>query len=411
MTDRFAAARVLVVDDNEANVALLKAVLGRANYDHVFTESDPRRVLSRLSEVDPDLILLDLHMPQLDGFAVLEQIRGFAPSEYLPVLVLTADTTSGALLKALAGGAQDFVTKPFNNAEVLLRIHNLLEARFMYTTLRGSILRRTREWELEQNRLTTVLASERNVAQGLRLSDELKDALLHTVYHDLRSPIAAILAIIDMLAADGRGEQPLALEVRLAFIQNIETSARQMDRLLTDLLDSDSTRRVRTTYQPCDIGELVRRAICETDLDSQHPVVSDLPSIWVGVDPSHVERIVINLLNNVDRHVAPGVPVWVRASPHNQGVLLSVDDAGPGIDPATARTIFEPFRTGDSTHPASLGLGLSLVQRFAKIHGGSAWVEQRPGGGAAFRVFLPSHVAASNEEVGSAAGDRQITAT
>jgi signal transduction histidine kinase len=397
MTDRFAAARILIVDDNGANTALLQAVLARAKYEYVFSESDPRRVLSRLPDIDPDLVLLDLHMPQLDGFAVLEQIRAFAPIEYLPVLVLTADMTSGALLKALSGGAQDFVTKPFSNAEVLLRIHNLLEARFLYTTLRGSILRRSGDWEREENRLTTALLSEQNVVEGLRLTDVLKDALLHSVSHDLRSPMTAVSVITGMLDADARGVQPLSPAVRLDFIANIKTSVLQMERLLADLLDSDSARRVELSYQPCDIGELVRRVLCESGLDSGYRLLTDLPSIWVGVDPAHVERIVMNLLTNVARHVAPGVEVWVKVSAVDDGVLVAVDDAGRGVDPAEATDIFEAFRFGGSAESVGLGLGLSLVRRFAQVHGGSAWVQERPGGGAAFRVFLPSHVAVPSD--------------
>jgi signal transduction histidine kinase len=350
-------------------------------------------VLPRLPEVDPDLIILDLHMPHLDGLAVLEQIRRFAPSEYLPVLVLTADTTSRASQQALIAGAQDFVTKPFNNAEVLLRTRNLLETRFLYTTLRGSIIRQTSDREREERRLTLALVSEQEAVARLRLRDGLKDILLQTVSHDLRNPITAVLTMTSMLTADAQGAQPLSVEMRLAIIGKVELSARQMDRLLKDLLDSDPMRKVSNAYQVCDVGELVRRVLAEVGLGADHLVVTDIASITVGVDPVHVERIVENLLTNARQHVAPGIPIWVKTAGLDDGVLISVEDAGSGITSEAAKTIFEPFQRGSDAGSPGLGLGLSLVSRFAQLHNGRAWVEDRPGGGASFHVFLPSLLA------------------
>jgi len=138
MLARFAGARVFVVDDNPSNVALLRAVLTRAGIRQVFTDTDPRRVVSRLPVIDPDLLILDLHMPRLDGDAVLEQVHRFAVRDYLPVLVVTADTTAAASDRALSAGAHDFVTKPFNTNEVLLRVRNLLETRVLFTALRSA---------------------------------------------------------------------------------------------------------------------------------------------------------------------------------------------------------------------------------------------------------------------------------
>lgn len=372
MINRFADARVFVVDDNPANVALLTAVLTRAGFANVATETDPRRVLPRLPEVDPDLIILDLHMPYLDGFEVLEQIRGFAPREYLPVLVLTADTTSAASQRALGAGAQDFVTKPFNNAEVVLRTQNLVEIRYLYTTLRGSIVRQNAEVERLQD------------------LDGLKDILLQTVSHDLRSPISAVLAFTKLLAADAEAAQPLSVERRLAIIARIETSARKMDRLLRDLLDSDPMRKIPGHLVRCDVGDLVRRVVADVDLGRDHPLELDIQPVDMSIDPVHVERIVENLLANARQHVEPGVAIWVRTAPLDGGVLISVDDAGPGVAADLAQSIFEPFRRGPDPQSEGLGLGLSLVSRFARLHGGRAWVEERPGGGAAFRVVLPA---------------------
>lgn len=132
---RYAGMSVLIVDDNESNVAVLKALVEQEGLHRVYTETDSRLVQDRLVERHPDLVVLDLHMPNVSGHQVLRQIKEFAAGSYLPVLVLTADTTTSTRDRALKQGAQDFLTKPFDLVEAGLRIANLLETRQLYTTL------------------------------------------------------------------------------------------------------------------------------------------------------------------------------------------------------------------------------------------------------------------------------------
>ena len=130
-------ARLLIVDDEEPNVELLDRLLRRAGYVNVECTTDPRSVQDLVTEFEPDLILLDLLMPHLDGFAVMEQIRLLEPAgSPIPILVLTADATPETKRRALARGAQDFLTKPFDVDEVLLRIRNMLETRTLQLQLR-----------------------------------------------------------------------------------------------------------------------------------------------------------------------------------------------------------------------------------------------------------------------------------
>ena len=115
------------------------------------------------------------------------------------------------------------------------------------------------------------------------------------------------------------------------------------------------------------------------------------------VDPAMVERILENLLANAARHTPPDTPVWVRVARQDQGVLIAVEDAGGGVPPELRAALFEPFRQGPEApaHAPGVGIGLTLVARFAELHGGRAWVEERPGGGSSFRVLLPDPPAAA----------------
>jgi DNA-binding response OmpR family regulator len=131
--ERLHRARILLVDDHEEIVEILALVLERAGYHQVTSTTEPREVLALYGEFQPDLVVLDLHMPHLDGFQVMEELcRQIPEGAYLPILVLTADLTPEARLRALAMGARDYLTKPFNETEVLLRIRNVLETRFLY---------------------------------------------------------------------------------------------------------------------------------------------------------------------------------------------------------------------------------------------------------------------------------------
>lgn len=148
-------ARILIIDDQQANVTLLERILRRAGYVNLRSTTEPREVPSAYSEFGPDLLLLDLHMPHLDGFAVMTGLKPLIPAgAYFPILVLTADITPETKQQALANGAKDFVTKPFDHTEVLLRIENLLETRALHLELRShnqlleeKVRERTRELE------------------------------------------------------------------------------------------------------------------------------------------------------------------------------------------------------------------------------------------------------------------------
>src|SRR5207247_10942924 len=130
------AARILIVDDESANVRLLERVLERDGYTHLRSTTDARQALPLYTESRPDLVLLDLAMPHVDGFQILERIKPLVPPKaYLPVLVLTADITMETKRRALESGAKDFLTKPFDQVEVLLRIRNLLETRLLHQEL------------------------------------------------------------------------------------------------------------------------------------------------------------------------------------------------------------------------------------------------------------------------------------
>jgi putative two-component system response regulator len=179
MTDPITESEILIVDDQEANVRLLDVMLRRAGYQHVWSTTESHKARLMFREFQPDLVLLDLHMPHLDGYGVLEQLRMLTPrDEYLPILVITGDVTPAARERALASGARDFVSKPFEWSEVMLRIRNMLETRHLY---------------LEQRRLNSELEERVRVR-----TQELEDA---------QSEILERLALAATFRGDATGRQ------------------------------------------------------------------------------------------------------------------------------------------------------------------------------------------------------------
>jgi len=240
-------------------------------------------------------------------------------------------------------------------------------------------------------------AREREAASQLRALDAMKNTFLAAVSHELRSPLTAVLGLA--LTLEMQTLEPAEAE---DLLHRLAANARKLDRLLTDLLDIDRLSRGIVTPQlhPTDIGALVRRTIEAADFLGDRHVLVEADPVVVSVDRGKIERIVENLLVNTVRHTTGETQVWVRVrSSVDGGVLLVVEDDGPGIPKGIREAIFEPFRQGPtkSAHSPGTGIGLSLVLQFAQLHGGRAWVQDRQGGGASFHVAIPPPVEETSE--------------
>ena len=239
---------------------------------------------------------------------------------------------------------------------------------------------------------------EHDAAQRLRTLDDMKNTFLAAVSHELRSPLTSILGLSLTLerTADLDPDDRHDLVVRLS------ANAQKLDRLLKDLLDIDRLHRgiVEPQLRTLDVGALVRGTVEAMEVSPDRRIDVRAEPVEIDADAAKVERIVENLVTNALRHTPVDGTIWVRVEPYRGGVLLVVEDEGPGVTPELRGSIFEPFRQGPGRgmQTPGTGIGLSLVQRFAELHGGRSWVEERPGGGASFRVFLPGRAAEEQEQ-------------
>jgi len=219
---------------------------------------------------------------------------------------------------------------------------------------------------------------------------EALNTFLDAVSHELRTPLATVIGIAKTLKRAG---QSLAEDDVADLVDRLVNNADKLDKLLTDLLDLDRLTKgiVAPKLTRTDLAALVGGVAQEWRQRSGRRLEVLVEPVVATVDPAMVERIVENLLANADRHTTPDTPVRVTLARRDEGVLLAVEDAGAGVPRELQAELFEPFRRGRQT-PArtpGAGIGLTLVARFAELHGGRAWVEDREGGGASFRVLLP----------------------
>jgi signal transduction histidine kinase len=243
---------------------------------------------------------------------------------------------------------------------------------------------------------------EREASERLRALNEMKNSFLNAVSHELRTPLTAILGFADTL----HSAKDLDPDERNFILDRLQHNAEKLGRLLTDLLDIDRLERgiLEPQRRDTDLAALVARVVTEAEARSGRAVEVHAEPVVASVDAPKIERIVENLVTNAMKHTPPGTPIWVRVRSEAEGVLIVVEDAGPGVPEDLREAVFEPFRQASTlSHSPGVGIGLSLVSHFAELHAGRVWVEDRPGGGASFRVLLPQPAPDAPFEITTAA--------
>jgi PAS domain S-box-containing protein len=251
------------------------------------------------------------------------------------------------------------------------------------------LLRDISELVRTQKAFDALLQRISNDRDRLEDLDVWKSAFIAAAAHDLRAPLATIATIATQLLgpANARLDTPAGL-------RTIVHESEELQRLLGDLFDLDRFTRgaVELRDEPVDLAALVRNETARMHVQS-HDVELDLAPAAVRAEVQRVSQIVNNLLRNAVQHTSPGTKVWVRTVQADEGAMIIVDDAGPGLPTSPNRhEIFAPFVRARAAGTArqGTGIGLSLVTLFAQLHGGRAWAEPRPNGGASFKVFLPT---------------------
>ena len=355
--------RVLVVDDQAANLRVVSALLTRQGYQ-VTTASSGEEALARYAESVPDLILLDMMMPGMDGFEVLIALRASASFLQVPVVFVTAAHDRELLLRAFDAGVVDYVTKPFLPEELLARVNAHIGLK------------------LTRDRLARV-ARER-------------EELVNLVAHDLKNPLSSVLFASDMLRTGACKPERVP-----RYLEMIYESAEDALGYIRHYLESQAGAAAVADSSACaSLGEtldwLVRRYEIQLDargirIEQQSPP----PNALVAIDERVLRQVSENLVSNAMKY-APGGELLLAGRPGAPGFWqLIVADRGPGIPPSRQRELFKPFtRLHEGDDGVSSGLGLSLAKQIIVKAGGQLWYEDREQGGSCFVIELPEATSA-----------------
>jgi signal transduction histidine kinase len=393
------ASKILIIDDEEPNVRLLERILTRAGFENFISTTDSREAAALFVDFQPDLVLTDWLMPGVDGWAVIGQLRALmATDDYLPIVVLTADITQATKQRALTAGATDFLTKPFDQVEVLLRIQNLLQTRLSHliiqkqnATLEESVRQRTIELE---RALAELQITQKQIIQQERLA--ALGAMAGGIAHDFNNALCLIMGFGEVLLSDL--EHGLTKENATLPITTILTAAGDAAKIVHRLREFHRPDETEEQRVPVDLNQLIAQAVSFTQPRWQTEATAGGRTITITLEPGEIpcvvgdaaelREVLTNLIFNAVDALPEGGAITLRTRTEGKAVVLEIGDTGIGMSEEVRQRCLEPFFTTKGKR--GTGLGLSMVFGIIQRHRGTIAIKSEPGKGTTFTLSLPA---------------------
>lgn len=400
-------ARILVIDDQEANLKSLEMVLQLGGWERVRCLADSRQAFAAAVEFDPDLILLDLHMPHMDGLAVLEQLAGLGDdNDYLPVLVLTGDASSEAKEKALSQGAKDFLTKPLNRAEVHLRVRNLLQTRLLHQQLKAqnvSLAEEVRERTHLTEELVETNRKLKHTHAQLVHSEKMASLgqLVAGIAHEINNPLTFVAGNVHVVQQAlnwlaepeaGRIHPDARPRLEKAVVRvdgtraGVERIANLVMKLRTFSRLDEGGRKTVNIHESIDSVLVFFKHRMEGRIEVvRRYEAPDALTCFAG----ELNQVFSNLIANAVEAIEGAGTIAVQTAEREGRFEFSVRDTGVGIPSEIRGRVFEPFFTTKPVGQGS-GLGLAICYGIIQAHGGSIELVDDSAPGTEFVVRVPT---------------------
>ncbi|MBN1564229.1 MAG: hybrid sensor histidine kinase/response regulator [Anaerolineae bacterium] len=367
-------AKILMVDDVPSNLIALSDMMTTFGYG-VEKARDGRSTLEAVKANPPDLILLDINMPDMNGYEVCEKLKADPATRDIPVIFISALSETENIVRGFEIGGVDYITKPFQYREVVARVQNQLMLVY------------------QRRQIEALRAQDRQYFESL---NRMKDQFIRMATHDLRNPLNVILGythVLDRLEV-AESDKPLLNQS----VENIRDSVDKMRTLVTDMLDLAQLE----TGSHLSLSAVVLNDFLQKCLTSFHVLASqeqielvyEAPpgDACITIDESYMARVVDNLVANAIKYSPPKSKVTVRAWIKGGCTSIEVQDTGIGIPKADLPHLFDAFyrvQNAGSEQVEGSGLGLSIVKTIVEQHGGQITVQSKTGQGSTFRVVLP----------------------
>jgi two-component system sensor histidine kinase/response regulator len=404
---------ILIVEDSPTQAAQLRHILERHGF-HVSTAANGREALAVIARGKPSLVISDVIMPEMDGFELCRAIKANEETREIPVILLTSLSDAHDVIKGLACRADNFITKPYDEDYLILRIRRMQETHgqsrsgdnpvTMDVPFAGQIfsinsdgrqildfLLSTYETAIQKNRELLRARDELNeVNEQLKIANREKDAFNYTVSHDLRNHLNVVgsyCQVIREVCGDGLDAQCRE------YLQDAYNAVLRMDRLIGTFLDFSRLTNSELRRDTVDLSELAIEIASDLKVGVRGRSVDFRikAGIIAYADPSLMRVVFENLLGNACKYTGKQEEAVIEFGKTEQegGNVYFVRDNGPGFDMADAEKLFTPFhRLPGAAEFKGNGIGLATVERIIKRHGGGVWAEGEPGRGATFYFTL-----------------------
>jgi two-component system, sensor histidine kinase and response regulator len=378
--------KILIVDDNMNNVQVLAGILENNGFDLEFALNGPD-ALQWLEDEHFDLVLLDIMMPGMDGFEVCRIIRDKEKTHEIPIIFLTAKTDRESLMRGFKCGGNDYLSKPYDQGELLARVNTHLELKQSRDQLKQinafleeKVTERTRE-------LRQALLKVQELNKDLQELDEAKSEFLRIISHEIRTPLNGIMGFSEILKST-QHENPI-----IEYVDLLEISVNRLERFSLNALMITTLRLNKRIpkFGTLWFSRIIEESLAEIHIPAKNIKLNvDCPAdISIFADTELVKICLINILRNAQNYAPKGGKIEISVIENRESVSVIIADDGPGFSIEALRNLFGYFSKGEKHVDGNEGLGLALCNQIMLFHKGTIEIKNRISGGAEVILIFP----------------------